>query len=66
MVEVLGEEVDEVAVEVGEDPVLDVVVEVLGFEVDVLGFVVEVLGFEVDVCANTPGDATSIDPIKHK
>jgi hypothetical protein len=53
VVEVLGEEVDEVAVEVGEDPVLDVVVEVLGLEVDVL-------------CANTPADATSIDPIKHK
>ena len=51
--------------EVGEDPVLDVVVEVLGLEVDevavevdedpVLDVVVEVLGLEVDVlCANTP------------
>jgi hypothetical protein len=75
--EARGGGVDEVAVEVGEDPVLDVVVEVLGLEVDevavevgedpVLDAVVEVLGLEVDVlCANTPADATSIDPTKHK
>jgi hypothetical protein len=54
VVEVLGKEVDQVAVEVGEDPVLDDVVEVIGEEVDdvavevgkdpVLGGVVEVLG----------------------
>ncbi len=65
------------AVEVDEDPVLDVVLELLGLDVDEVvvevdedpgpEVVVEALGPEAGVfCANAPADATSIDPTKHK